>query len=30
VAKLSASERDLTEHALMVFAGACLALLGDY
>jgi DNA-binding MarR family transcriptional regulator len=30
VAKLSASERDLTEHALMVFAGACQRLLEDY
>jgi DNA-binding MarR family transcriptional regulator len=30
VAKLSAAERDLTEHALMVIAGACLALLDDY
>jgi len=27
---LSAAERDLTEHALMVIAGACLALLDDY
>jgi len=30
VAKLSTAERDLTEHALMVIAGACLALLEDY
>jgi DNA-binding MarR family transcriptional regulator len=29
VAKLSVAERDLTEHALMVMAGACLTLLGD-
>ena len=30
VAKLSGAERDLTEHALMGMAGACLALLEDY
>jgi len=30
VAKLTPAERDLTEHALMVIAGACLALLADY
>jgi DNA-binding MarR family transcriptional regulator len=30
VAKLSTTERDLTEHALMVIAAACLALLEDY
>jgi DNA-binding MarR family transcriptional regulator len=29
VAKLSAPQRDLTEHALMVIAGACLKLLED-
>jgi len=30
VAKLSTAERDLTERAMMVIAGACLALLEDY
>jgi len=30
VAKLTPAERDLTEHALMVIAGALLALLEDY
>jgi DNA-binding MarR family transcriptional regulator len=29
-AKLTASERELTEHALTVIAGACLDLLEDY
>jgi DNA-binding MarR family transcriptional regulator len=29
-AKLSSTERELTEHALTVIAGACLELLGDY
>ena len=30
VQKLTAAERDLTEHALTVIAGACLELLEDY
>jgi DNA-binding MarR family transcriptional regulator len=29
-AKLTPAERDLTEHALTVIAGACLDLLEDY
>jgi DNA-binding MarR family transcriptional regulator len=30
VAKLNSAERDLTEHALTIIAGACLELLEDY
>jgi hypothetical protein len=29
-ARLTPAERDLTEHALTVIAGACLDLLEDY